>query len=117
MDLEKSLEEYKKCVDICSKIDYANKKNINANNRAVKKMYSLLNEIKQNNKDDIKYFYELLGNEMAGKWFSHQLLELFQVDPKIEKMALKIIKKLSRKEVGEKYWLNDYKKRKKSEKI
>jgi hypothetical protein len=112
MDLENLLEEYYKCVDICFKIDYTNKKTISDNNRAVKKMYAILNEIKQNNKEDIKYFYELLDNEIARKWFSYQLLELFKVDQKIEKKALKIIKKLSKKEIGEKYWLNEYKKRK-----
>ena len=117
MDIQKMLEEYTECVDICSKIDYMDKKTVNDNNKAVKKMYSILNKIKDENKEDIKYFYQLLENEITGKWFSHQLLELFQVEPKIEKKALKIIVKLSRKELGEKYWLNDYKKKKKQDRL
>ena len=113
MDMQKMLEEYRECVDICSKIDYMDKKTINDNNKAVKKMYSLLRKIKDEDEENITYFYQLLEDEITGKWFSHQLLELFHVDPKIEKKALKIIIKLSRKESGEKYWLNDYKKNKK----
>jgi hypothetical protein len=116
MDIQKILEEYKECADICSRINYADKKTINDNNKAVKRMYSILKKIKDENKEDIKYFYQLLENEMTRKWFSHQLLELFQVDPKIEKKALKIIVELSRKELGEKYWLNNYKKRRNNEK-
>ncbi|MDR1179102.1 MAG: hypothetical protein LBK44_01245 [Spirochaetales bacterium] len=113
MNTQKMLEEYKACVDICSRIDYEDKKTINDNNKAVKRMYSILRKIKGENEDDIKYFYPLLENEMTGKWFSHQLLELFQVDTKIEKRALKIITGLSKKELGEKYWLDNYKKKKK----
>ena len=109
MDIQKMLEEYRKCVDICSKIDYMDKKTINDNNKAVKKMYSILRKIKDEDEENIKYFYQLLEDEITGKWFAHQLLELFQVDPKTEKKALKIIIKLSRKNFGEKYWLNDYK--------
>jgi len=113
MDLEKMMEEYKKCVGICSQIDYSNKKTINENNKAVTKMYSILNNIKNTNEENIQYFYQLLDDELAGKWFSHQLLELFIVDSKVEKKALTIIKKLSKKELGEKYWLKDYKNKKK----
>jgi hypothetical protein len=72
-----------------------------------------LNNIKNTNEENIQYFYQLLDDEWAGKWFSHQLLELFIVDSKVEKKALKIIKKLSKNEVGEKYWLKDYKNKKK----
>jgi hypothetical protein len=113
MDLEKMMEEYKKCVEICSKIDYLNKKTINENNKAATKMYSTLNNIKNTNKESIQYFYQLLDDELAGKWFSHQLLELFSVDSKVEKKALAIIKKLSKNEPGEKYWLKNYKNKKK----
>lgn len=110
------LKEYRECVDVCSRIDYEDKKTIAANNKAVKKMYSILRKIKDENEGDIKYFYQLLENKMTGKWFSHQLLELFQVDPETEKRSLKIIIELSKKEIGEKYWLNDYKKKKKQQK-
>jgi Txe/YoeB family toxin of Txe-Axe toxin-antitoxin module len=109
MDILQMLEDYKKCVDICSKINYIDKKTVIANNKAVKKMYSILKKIKIENSNDIKIFYELLDNEMTGRWFSHQLLELFKVDSKIEKKALNIIKKLSKNNIGQKYWLKNYK--------
>ena len=112
MDIAKLLNEYEKCVEICSKIDYSNKNSVKANNKAVTKMYSILNKVKDDNMSDIKAFYQFLDNETTGKWFSHQLLELFQVDKDTEKKALKIIIKLSRKELGEKYWLDNYYKNK-----
>jgi hypothetical protein len=49
MDIQKMLEEYKDRVDVCSKINYSDRKTIKANNKAVNRMYSILKIIKNEN--------------------------------------------------------------------
>jgi hypothetical protein len=111
MQIDKVINEYKICAEICSNIDYSDKISITANNKAVTKMYKLLNDIKIKSPEKIDKLYHLLDDQICSKWFAHQLLELFIVDKKIEKKAIKIIKNLSKNDLGEKYWLKKYKKK------
>ncbi|WP_299155913.1 hypothetical protein [uncultured Christiangramia sp.] len=116
MKIELLIEEYKKQAKICSEIDYSNKMSVKKNNRAVKRMYQIVESISlKNNSNEKLRFYQLLDFEenKTKIWAAVQILEKLEVDSKTEKKALNIIECAAKGEdgnsLGFKYWLKNYK--------
>ena len=114
--IEELIEEYKKQTKICSEIDYSNKSSISKNNKAVKRMYEIIQIISQNsNEQEIDTFSQLLKDKenKTHLWSAVQILEKLKVKKEIEKEALEIIEDASKGEdanaLGFKYWLKHYK--------
>jgi hypothetical protein len=109
------LEEYRKCAEICSKIDYSNRATIRANNRGVTKMYKIVEGAERQGPSAISELSTLLDEPLSAAWLSHQLLERAAVTPDIEKKCLNIIHRLSMNEypvrtidTGEQMWLKNW---------
>jgi hypothetical protein len=111
------IEEYEKMVQICNRINYSDKKSVKNNNKAVKRMYQIVNIIKEEfGKNGIYEFGKLLDNndERTKIWASVQMLEKMDVDSITEQKALIIIKKEALQSVGMEYWLKSYQEKKKN---
>ncbi len=80
-------------------------------------MYKLITSAAQQGADSISAFFPLLDEPTSAKWLAHQLLEKTQVDTQVEEKCLKIIEALAKGDgpdaLGEKWWLRDYKAKKK----
>ena len=115
------LDQYRKCAEICSKIDYANKASVRANNRAVDKMYKIVNEAVKQGQSAVDELTILIDEPLPASWIAHQLLEKATVSPEIEKKCLSIIWKSATQEggkpsqqMGEQMWLKQWHEKKPS---
>jgi hypothetical protein len=104
------VDQYRKCAEICSKIDYFNKASVRASNRAVNKMYKIVVEAVKHGPVAVNELNSLLDEPLSAPWIAHQLLEKAVVSPEVERKCLSIIWKLSTKgpgtqQMGEQIWL------------
>lgn len=108
-------EEYIKCAEICAQIDYSDKKSVRANNRAVDKMYRLVERAKFEGPESIAGLIDLLDHSLAGSWIAHQLVERVNFDIEIAKKCFEIIEPLAHGEsanaLGETWWLAENRKK------
>ena len=110
------LEEYRECAEICSRINYHDKKTIKANNHAVDKMYRIVEKAEKKGSASIAELATLLDESGSAEWLSYQLLERASVTPQIERKCLAIIYKLAMGEnaeaMGSQMWLKNWYKKK-----
>lgn len=109
------LDQYRKCAEICSKIDYFNKASVRASSRAVDKMYKIVIEEVKRGQSAINELASLLDEPLSAPWIAHQLLERATVSPEIERKCLAIIWKLATQDggkpgqqMGEQMWLKKW---------
>ena len=121
MSKQTVLDQYRKCAEICSKTESGNKSSIRANNRAVKKMYKIVNAAVRQGQSAIDALSTLLDEPLSGPWLAHQLLEKATVRPEVERKCLSIIWRLatedSREQIqqrGEQIWLKKWYEKKSS---
>ena len=110
-DIDELINEYKKMTFICSQIDYSDMRSVKCNNKAVDRMYEIVNLIKKEYAEEGIYrFSKLLDIETdrTNIWAAVQMLEKFTVDSITEEKALNIIKKDAETSIGMQYWLKDY---------
>jgi len=115
MTLQELINEYKEQAIICSKINYSQKKSINANNITIKRMYEIV--------DSINYQFGTEGAEEFTKLYDMKdyNLNVLSATHSLEKMnlgreekekALDIIKEVAKHNdtqgLGFKRWLKDY---------
>jgi hypothetical protein len=111
MELNELLEEYKQMATICNNIDYSNKKSVASNNRAVTRMYQIVEKIKTEFEENgIIEFAKLIDykQDKTNLWASVHMLEKMTVEKEIEAKALKIIKEEAKESLGMEYWLKNY---------
>jgi hypothetical protein len=115
-EIENLIKDYKKQTKICFEIDYSNKSSIKKNNKAIKRMYQIVELISKNNyPNGITLFSNLLFEKenRTNLWSAIHLLEKLTFDKQTEKTALKIIKSVAKENnteaMGFKSWLKDYK--------
>lgn len=111
MELEELIDEYKKMSSICYKTDYEDKKSVKQHNKAVDRMYEIINYINLHySKRGVNEFASLLHVKVnrTNIWAAVQILEKMNVDDDIEKIALSIIKEEAEQSVGMEYWLKEY---------
>lgn len=80
--IEELINEYKENVFICRQINYNDKKSIKLNNRAVDRMYRIINIINADlGEEEINEFSKLLDIEDYGTnvWVAVQMLEKIKV--------------------------------------
>ncbi|MCB0744080.1 MAG: hypothetical protein KDC67_09260 [Ignavibacteriae bacterium] len=116
MNIENLIEDYKRQAKICSEIDYMDKDSVKKNNKAVNRMYQIVELISEsNNQNEIDEFSKLLKDKenRTNLWSAVHLLEKLNFDKKTEKEALKIIEKVAKgntsEAMGFQYWLKEYK--------
>jgi hypothetical protein len=112
MTLNELLDDYKKMAQICYNIDNSDKNSVKNNNRAVSRMYQIVNTIKTEfGEAGVCAFAELMDfkENRTDLWAAVQMLEKMQVDTATEQKALIIIKQEARQSLGMDYWLKTYK--------
>jgi hypothetical protein len=115
MEIDKLIAEYKEQAAICAKTDYADKKSVRQNNKAVDRMYAIVTTIDRNfGPDGIVKFQELLDvkENNIDLWSATHLLERLKVETSIEEKALTIIETVAKgkgvEALGYQYWLKDW---------
>lgn len=115
MEIDKLIAEYKEQAAICAKTDYADKKSVRQNNKAVDRMYAIVTTIDRNfGPDGIVKFQELLDVKEYNidLWSATHLLERLKVEKSIEEKALTIIETVAKgkgvEALGYQYWLKDW---------
>ncbi len=107
------LDRYKEYAQICARLDYSDRRTILVNNRAVDKMYEIVESAVQEGPDAVAELACLLEEPLTAPWISHQLLERALVPPEVERRCLSIIEGLALDSIGEQMWLAEYKNKKK----
>lgn len=111
MKLKALIDEYKQMVSICNNVDYSDKNSVRNNNKAVDKMYNIVQTINTDfGKDGVAEFTKLIDeteNEI-NLCASIQMLEKMTVDKITEEKALRIIEQEAKQSIGMQYWLRDY---------
>jgi hypothetical protein len=111
MTLDELIKEYKQMAGICHNIDYADKKSVTHNNKAVTKMYQLVDKINSEFGDTgVAEFAKLIDcrQDKTDLWASVHMLEKMKIDKKLEAKALTIIKEEAKQSMGMEYWLKNY---------
>lgn len=111
MTLTELIDEYKQMAAICHNIDYADKKSVQRNNKAVKRMYQIVDKINYEfNDDGVTAFSKLINirQDRVDLWAAIQMIEKLKVDKTIETKALAIIKEEAKDSLGHQYWLKSY---------
>jgi hypothetical protein len=115
-NIENFIEEYKKCTEICAATDYADKAAVKKHNKSVDRMDVIVETVASQGPSAIDRLAVLLDDDTAGRWLAFQLLDRVKVAPTVEKKCLSLIKKQasgkSPDALGAKYWLKEYKRRK-----
>ena len=78
MNIENLIEDYKRQTKICSEIDYSDKASVKKNNKAVNRMYQIVELISEsNNQNGIDEFSKLLKDKenRTNLWSAVHLLE------------------------------------------
>ena len=114
--IEDLVEEYKGLTKNCYQVDYSNKKALKKNNDSVKRMYEIIETVKNEfAADGILELASLLDDEnnRTNLWIATQLLEKVALDKQTEEKAFRIVEKVAKGddilELGYRYWINDWK--------
>jgi len=115
MEIDKLIEEYKVQAAVCAQTDFAVKKSVRQNNKAVDRMYAIVATIDTNfGLDGIGKFQELLDikENNTDLWTATHLLERLKVEKPIEEKALIIIETVAKgkgvEALGYQYWLKKW---------
>jgi hypothetical protein len=114
------IEEYKELTATCSRTDSSNKASVRQHNKAVTRMYKIVDEIsKSQTQELLNQFIELLNiaDNKTNIWAAIHMLERLNIDNETEAKALSIIKAESEGDsadaLGYKIWLNTWAENKK----
>ena len=97
---------------VCSETDYSEPSSVKRNNQAVDRMYEIVNSLVGD--DSILEFSKLLdeSNYNVNEWAAIHMLEKLDLDRKIERKALRIIKSVAKgnsaKAMGFESWLKRF---------
>ena len=106
------VEEYKGLTKNCYQVDYSNKKALKKNNDSVKRMYEIIETVKNEfAADGILELASLLDDEnyRTNLWIATQLLENVTLDKQTEEKAFRIVEKVAKGDdilaLGYRYWI------------
>lgn len=115
MEIDKLIVEYKEQAAICAKTDYADKKSVRQNNKAVDRMYAIVATIDRDfGPDGVAKFQVLLDikENNIDLWTATHLLERLKVEKSTEQKALTIIETVAKgigvEALGYQYWLKKW---------
>ena len=115
MTLDKLIDEYKTLPKICASTNYADKKSVKENNKAVERMYQIVSLINDFGLEGTQIFKKLLNisDYDTNVWAATHLLEKLSFDKPTATLALQIIETVASgddiRATGYKMWLKDYK--------
>lgn len=113
---EDMIDEYRKCSDICALTDYGDKKSVRIHNKTVSQMYEIVKIASAKGPSEIEKLAGLLDEKKSTKWIAYQLLEVAELQSKIENKCLKIIESYAKGDdaeaMGASLWLEEWKKKK-----
>lgn len=113
------IDTYLECAKIHFDIDYADKGSVKRGNKAVTTMIGIAKIINEKYSERIEDFSTLLNNtsNRVDIWVAHHILEHMNYSNSLEKRALAVIKKYSKQNtvngLGNRMWLDEWKKKKK----
>ncbi len=110
------IDEYRKCSKICASLDCSDNKSVQKNNRAVSRMYKIVQTAAAEGLEAIGRLSVLLDEPESGKWIAHQLVEKADLPKEVEDKCFRIIEILSKGDslnaLGNSMWLDEWKKKK-----
>ena len=108
-----NLDEYQNCVEKCAATDYGDPQAVKVHNRAVQKMYEIVEQAVREGAEAIKILATLLDHPLAARWLAFQLLEKANVDTEVENKCLSIINGMANAGSADSYgagvWLEKWK--------
>jgi hypothetical protein len=106
------LDEYRRCAEICAQSwETSTRGSIAANNRAVSRMYGLVEAAVAEGPQAVGELVQLLDEPLTVRWIAHQLLERATVSAEVASRCLALIEGWAEDSIGDAYWLRDYYKR------
>ena len=115
MTLDKLIDEYKTLPKICALTNYADKKSVKANNKAVDRMYEIVSLVNDFGPKGTKTFSALLdiSDHKTNIWAATHLLEKLAFEEPTGIRALQIIEEVAKGDdlqaAGYQIWLKNYK--------
>jgi hypothetical protein len=102
------LEDYRRCASACASIDYSDRGSVLANNEAADRMYELVRATEQSGPFAVRKLASLLEDPLCAPWLAIQLLECCTIEPAVREKCEALIEALSRKLLGHRMWLQEY---------
>lgn len=116
MNLDQLISDYRSQTEICEAINYSDMATVKRNNRAVSRMYSIVEQISKEHGEKGMRAFSVLLEEQANRtdlWAATHLLERLKPTPEIEREALIIIEAEAAKKgadgMGYQVWLKNWK--------
>lgn len=106
------IDQYRECARVCSTIDYADKSSVKRSNKAVDKMYQIVQTANNKGPQSIADLATLLDEPDCAKWLAHQLVEKAAITKEIKNKCFSIVETLAKGEsaeaLGERLWLKEH---------
>ena len=105
------INEYRECVRVCGEIDYADKSSVKRSNKAVYKMYQLVQAANDKGTEAVAELASLLNEPECAKWLAHQLVEKAAITKEIKNKCFAVVETLAKGEsaeaLGDRIWLKE----------
>ena len=115
MNLDELISEYRSQTEICAAINYSDMATVKRNNRAVSRMYSIVDQISKDHGEHGMRAFSVLLEERTNRtdlWAATHLLERLKPSREIEREALVIIEAEAAKKgadgMGYQVWLKNW---------
>ena len=96
---------------ICNAIDNADELSVKRNNKAVDRMYQIVQLANNKGPETVAELATLLDQPDCAKWLAHQLVEKAAITKEIKNKCFAIVETLAKGEtaaaLGERMWLKD----------
>ena len=106
------IDEYRECVRICAEIEYSDITSVKRSNKAVDKMYQIVEKANNEGVGAIADLATLLDEPDCAKWLAHQLVEKATITKEIENKCFAIVEVLAKGDgpdaFGEQAWLEEH---------
>lgn len=106
------IEEYIDCATTCAKTDYGDKTSVAAHNRAVNRMYKIVDTAVAEGSESITTLTALLDHDIAAPWIAHQLVERANPGTTIIAKCFAIVEDLASGDgataMGEQFWIDEW---------
>lgn len=115
---EDLVDEYKKCLEQISVVDYGNKNSVKKANRTVGRMIQISKDISAKWPERINDFADLMNSNKfrIDGWVAHHLLENMKYTPELEARAIEVITRYSEEDtvegLGNRMWLSQWNEKK-----
>lgn len=106
------INEYRECVRVCSAIDYTDESSVKRSNKAVEKMYQIVQAANSSGPETVTELTALLNEPDCAKWLAHQLVEKAAITKEVKNKCFAIVETLAKGEsaeaLGERMWIEEH---------